>query len=260
MAFVVLRETFVPVLLSKAPKGKIRSSYQVQQNPLRDGIVRSAKIVAHSPVLLLVTLHTCVAFVSLYFLITTIPKLFHDQYGFNEGQIGTAYIGQGIGFALGEATFGPLSDWYQGQQDRAPGIGRRPEGRLTFLIPGNLIIAVGLLGYGWSVQANLHWILPVIGTGVTAFGMVGVLLTAQLYVMDGFGIYAASANSVNIVVRSALGTFLPLTAPVLYERLEYGWGNTVLAFVALALVPVSFYLCRHGHKLRSPVPELGLKQ
>ncbi|KAJ5894594.1 major facilitator superfamily domain-containing protein [Penicillium taxi] len=250
IGLVVMRETFLPVLAGQDPKGKCIESNHKQKNPLRDGLVRSVKIALHSPVLLLVTLFTSAAFVSLYFLITTIPSLFHDQYGFNEGETGLAFIGFNIGFAAGEYILGPLSDWYKNKRTRERGTSR-PEDRLALLMPINIIMALGYLTYGWSIQGNMHWVLPVIGTGITAFAIIGVILSAQLYIMDAFGIFAASASSVNIVVRSALATSLPLAAPVMYERLGSGWGNSVLAFVALALVPLSLFLTRHGERFRT---------
>jgi hypothetical protein len=44
--------------------------------------------------------------------------------------------------------------------------------------------------------------------------------------------------------RSLLGTFLPLAGPPLYAKLGLGWGNSVLGFIALALIPIPILLYR----------------
>lgn len=41
----------------------------------------------------------------------------------------------------------------------------------------------------------------------------------QTYLIDAFGMHAASALAANNLVRSLLGGLLPLAAPALYERL-----------------------------------------
>ena len=46
--------------------------------------------------------------------------------------------------------------------------------------------------------------------------------------------------------RSILGTFLPLAGPPLYTSLGLGWGNSVLGFIAVALVPIPILLYRYN--------------
>lgn len=68
------------------------------------------------------------------------------------------------------------------------GVGK-PEFRIPVLIVGSLFIPVGLLyvppplprwlavthefysWYGWSADAKIHWIMPIIGTGIFGFGL-----------------------------------------------------------------------------------------
>ncbi|KAL2287657.1 hypothetical protein FJTKL_05034 [Diaporthe vaccinii] len=57
---------------------------------------------------------------------------------------------------------------------------------------------------------------------------------------------AALASSRNVV-----GAFLPLAGPFLYEDMGYGWGNTVLGFIALVLIPAPYFIARYGGKLRT---------
>ena len=37
----------------------------------------------------------------------------------------------------------------------------------------------------------------------------------------------------------------------MYDTLGLGWGNSLLAFIAVALIPVPFLLIRYGELLRT---------
>ena len=71
------------------------------------------------------------------------------------------------------------------------------------------------------------------------------------YLIDAFTRYAASVTAANTVMRSLLGALLPLAGPKMYEHLGVGWGNSVLAFIALALLPTPFVLLRYGERIRT---------
>ncbi len=77
------------------------------------------------------------------------------------------------------------------------------------------------------------------------------LIPASSYLVDAFGIHAASAMAGSIILRNVTGTFFPLAGPGLYGRLGYGWGNSLLGFIALAFVPVPLLLMGYGGRLRS---------
>lgn len=47
-----------------------------------------------------------------------------------------------------------------------------------------------------------------------------------------------------------MGALLPLSSKEMYAKLGYGWGNSLLAFVSLALVPIPFVFIRYGERIR----------
>lgn len=73
----------------------------------------------------------------------------------------------------------------------------------------------------------------------------------QVYLIDAYETYAASAIAANSVVRSLGGAFLPLAGIPMYRALGLGWGNSLLGFIAIALggFPSIFY--RYGERLRA---------
>jgi hypothetical protein len=76
-------------------------------------------------------------------------------------------------------------------------------------------------------------------------------MPAQLYLVDLFGSQsAASALGANNLLRFLSNTFLPLAGPPMYQSLGYGWGNTVLGFIALSFVPAPVMFYKFGDRLR----------
>jgi hypothetical protein len=81
-------------------------------------------------------------------------------------------------------------------------------------------------------------------------GNMAVFMTISLYLIDAFAIYAASALAANTVIRSIMGAVLPLAGQKMYIKLGLGWGNSLLAFVALGIVPVPWVILMYGERIR----------
>jgi MFS family permease len=92
----------------------------------------------------------------LYFCFTTFPIVFQQVYHFSEGTSGLAYLGLGIGSFVGLGITGKLSDKIVVKMTRNHGV-RKPEYRLPLMIPGHLLIPIGLFWYGWSADKHVHW-------------------------------------------------------------------------------------------------------
>ena len=81
--------------------------------------------------------------------------------------------------------------------------------RVPALVFGSFFVPIGLFWYGWSAQAKLHWIMPIIGSGIFGFGMMTTFLPIQLYLVDSFE-FAASAVAASSVSPLFLSTFSSL--------------------------------------------------
>jgi hypothetical protein len=62
----------------------------------------------------------------------------------------------------------------------------------------------------------------------------------------------------NTILRSLGGAFLPLAGRKLYAALGLGWGNSLLAFIAVALMPMIWVFTKYGEKIRTH-PKFQLK-
>jgi hypothetical protein len=123
---------------------------------------------------------------------------------------------------------------------------------MPMLLPVAFILPAGFFIYGWCAQAHTHWILPNIGAFLFAAGIMIGFNALMTYVIDSYPTYAASAAAAVSVLRSVAAFLFPLFAPQMYDALGYGWGNSVLAFIALAVgVPAPILLWYFGPKLRA---------
>lgn len=123
-----------------------------------------------------------------------------------------------------------------------------------------LVFPIGMLIWAWTAQAQTHWIGPLIGSGIFAFGLmaackfagapcvrrlVHVNVSADLiavqtavnsiqnWLVDAFFPHSAAATAAATMVRSVLGCVLPIFAQSMFLNLGYGWGGTLLALVSL---------------------------
>lgn len=85
-----------------------------------------------------------------------------------------------------------------------------------------------------------------------------VFVSINMYLIDSFTTYAASALAGNLVVRSIGGALVPMSGLRLYHALGLGWGNTVLGFITAALIPVPFIMLKWGETLRRRFEIRGL--
>jgi hypothetical protein len=76
-------------------------------------------------------------------------------------------------------------------------------------------------------------------------------MCTSTYLVDAYTIYSASAMAANTVFRSLLGAILPLAGGKMYRTLGLGWGNSLLAFIAIALAPLPLIFYRYGERIRN---------
>ncbi|KAF4628190.1 hypothetical protein G7Y89_g9963 [Cudoniella acicularis] len=240
-SFIFFRETYASAILShkvarlrkQTGNNSLRSKYDKGEKAsqlFRVAIVRPAKMLVRSPIVAILAVYTSIVYSYMYLLFTTFIKVFEGQYGFNTGEAGLAYLGLGIGFFLGQVGVG-FFDQYTIKKKKESGRPVKPEDRLTPLIFGGLSVPIGLIIYG--------------------IGILFVFFPIQIYLVDAFTVFAASALATNTVVRSVFGATIPLAGPKMYSSLGLGWGNTLLAFIALAFMPSPFLLIRYGEMIRT---------
>jgi hypothetical protein len=78
----------------------------------------------------------------------------------------------------------------------------------------------------------------------------GIFAPVQIYLFDSFPQYAASALATLTFLRCLFGSVLPLAGPSMYDSLGLGWGNSLLGFVAVAMIPCPALIYKYGGHIR----------
>ena len=152
MGFLVLRETYPPVLLGRKAKKlrketgnqDLRSKLDPKLTPTQRfklAIIRPAKLLFLSPIVLALSTFIAVVYGYLYLLFTTITNVFEGVYHFSAGNVGLTYLGIGVGCFVGLFIFGMASDRIMKSKSAAGEM--KPEYRLPPMIPGAWAIPIG---------------------------------------------------------------------------------------------------------------------
>ncbi|KAI0486068.1 major facilitator superfamily domain-containing protein [Xylaria cf. heliscus] len=266
-----LKETYAPVLLTWKKNRLIKETGNTAlhtpfDNPnrtvaktLRTALVRPFRMITTQIIVQVLAVYMLYVYGLIYIVLTSFPTLWSgpEPLGYGEpiGIGGLNYLSLGLGFFVGAQLCAPLQDRiYVGLKKRYGGAGR-PEYRVPMMIPGAVLMPVGLIVYGWTAEFKTHWIFPNIGAFLFATSTIISFQCLQTFLVDTYTRYAASAVSAGTVFRSLAGFGFPLFAPSLYARLGYGWGNTLLALLGVVLgFPGPFLLWRYGEMLRKRSP------
>lgn len=215
-------------------------------------ILRPISLLVGHPMVFGLGLFMAFTYGFMYLFIVTFPSVFKGTYGFSTNIAGLMYIPFGLGFVIGTVLWSVVIEIIYKRKTAANGGVSKPEYRLPCLCFSGIGIPVGLIWYGWSAQKKLHWMMPCIGLAIFSFSLVAVFQTIQNYLIDMNNRFAASSVAAAAVFRSFFGFAFPLFATPMYDKLNYGWGNTMCAFIALALgLPFPVFCLMYGERLRN---------
>jgi MFS family permease len=175
-----------------------------------------------SPIVASLAIYLALIYGCLYLLFTTVTLVFQRTYGWRPELTGLAYIGLGLGFICGQVLFGMTSDRTVVRLVKRNNGVYQSEMRLTMCLFYACFVPISFFWYGWSIQAQVHWISPIIGLFPFGFGMIGIFISIQTYIVDSYPRFAASGIAAITVTRSFFGAFLPLAGPSMFDTLGYG--------------------------------------
>ncbi|KAL1852399.1 hypothetical protein Daus18300_012233, partial [Diaporthe australafricana] len=256
-----IRESYTPVLLLR--KARIHQtaagvdieapSLKSSLNRLGVGLWRPFRLLLRRPVVQIIDLILALDFAIYTLLLGTFANLFLTKYGQSESTSSLHYIAIAIGATSAAQIGGRLMDWsYRRMTARNGGGMGKPEFRVPYLVPAVIITALGLFLYGWTAHYVVAW--PAVDVGAAIFTLRSFMTSQMFYAyqLDEFVEHAASANAATRVLSYSLGFAFPIFGPDLYDRLGYGWGNSMLAFLWVVVcfpMPTIFWLW--GDKLRA---------
>ncbi|KAI0055281.1 MFS polyamine transporter [Artomyces pyxidatus] len=264
-----LKETYAPILLErkaekirkdmdeeKANRMQIRTVFQTSKQNWTSffgkSLVRPFALFIREPIVQALGLYMAFVYGQLYLFITTLPSIYEGLYHEKVGIAGLHYLALGVGLSGASQVNARMMDKiYALLKKRNGGVGK-PEFRLPSIIPGTILLPVGLLLNGWTAQNRVFWLVPDIGTAFVGAGTILVFQSIQTYVLDCYTLHAASALAAVSFLRSIAGFGFPLFAPSMFNALGYGKGDTILAVVAIVIgCPAPWLLWYYGERLRA---------
>lgn len=125
-----------------------------------------------------------------------------------------------------------------------------PEARLPPMLVGGLLFAIGLFWFGWTATPQFTWVLPTVAAGVIGAGFTVIFQQCINFLVDTYGLYAASAVSANTCLRSLLASTFPLVAKPICHTLGVGPAMSIFGGIACLALPVPLIFMKYGLRLR----------
>nr|KAK5443221.1 hypothetical protein LTR18_005899 [Exophiala xenobiotica] len=263
---IFVPETYMPVLLRKKARMKRKETgddrwkapIEMYEKSLFWTVVKSL----YRPFLLLFMEPMCsnlcllssILLGILYLFFGAFNLVFSKVYGFNTWQVGLSFLGLVVGMLLAIAS-DPIWQWnylrlVRNTETRTGERKSEPEFRLPPSIFGPWICTIGLFWFAWSCYSHIHWIVPIIATGVFGFGTVLSFTGVFTFLVEAYPLYAASALSANSFARSSFAGAFPLFGIQMYNSLNFHWASTLLGFLCLSLAPFPYLFFIYGKRLR----------
>lgn len=120
-------------------------------------------------------LYSAILLGTLYLFFGAFPLVFSTNHGFNLWQVGLSFMGICVGMIL---TLGLDPLWVRIRAKLTRDLeektgekgGSEPEFRLPPAILGSVLVPVGIFFFGWTTYKSVHWIVPIIGSGIFGAG------------------------------------------------------------------------------------------
>ena len=223
--FFFLDESYGPILLRRKRQRLVKETgnsnfftehdfpHDSKIEMLTINMLRPFKLLATQPVVQVLALYQGYLYGNIYILYAYFPTLWTERYNERLDIASLNYLSLGIGIAFAAEVTTHINDRiYRLLADKNDGIGR-PEFRVPIMIPATCMLAIGLVWYGWSAQAHLHWIMPNIGVAVFTAGAYVCTLSNNTYVVDTYGRYSASGLAAISMLRCVAGFAFPIFSP-----------------------------------------------
>jgi MFS family permease len=186
MIACLVTETYHPVLLrTKARKLRKETGDERWKAPMEKtnksiprtiaySLQRPGQLLIFEPMCLNLCLFSAILLGILYLFFGAFSEVFGKNHGFSLSETGLSFVGIFVGMlgaCLTDRFFHKNYVRLIQQREAATGEvgGSEPEYRLPPAILGSLLVPVGLFLFAWTTYPSVHWVVPIIGSGI--FGM-----------------------------------------------------------------------------------------
>lgn len=171
-------------------------------------LARAFILTFSEPIVFLMDLYAGLLYGVLFTWFESFPIVYGGIYGFTSGQQGLVFLGIFV-FALLSIAFYFL--WLRVTiVPKLKGGNFKPEQILPPTFVGCLALPICLFWFGWSSRADVHWIVPVLGSGLFSIGVITLFNCLYTYLGIIYAQYAASVFAGAALFRASFGATFPL--------------------------------------------------
>ena len=271
MGYFFLPEVYAPVLLKWkaqklrkdtgddrfwAPHERIKLDIK---SIVTKQLSRPLTMLVVEPMVTAICFYASFVFAILYLTLELFPIVFEEQRGYSTMIASLPFLGLFVGVVVALILNIGNQPRYT-RISRAAGGRPVPEARCPPMAIGGVIFVIGLFWFGWTASPQHSWVLPVIATAFIGAGFNSIFQQCINFLVDTYGLYAASATAANTFIRSIFASGLPLAARPMIRAIGVGPAMSIMGAVAVVLVPVPFLFMKYGLVLRkrsrfAPVPD-----
>ena len=219
LSTVTYPETYTPILLERraaALTKKTGHKYESKLNAggphltiggkLKVALSRPWILLFMEPIVLLTSIYMAIIYGTLYLCFAAFPIVFQQGRGWSPGIGGLAFIGLAVGMTLTVIATIFDNKRYERVAEKHNG-NAPPEARLPPALLGSILIPVGMFWFAWTNGKDVHWAVPIVGSGVFGGGIVLVFLSMLNYMVDACKLEALenlenSPTTVAITIQS----------------------------------------------------------
>ncbi|KAF2173912.1 hypothetical protein M409DRAFT_62131 [Zasmidium cellare ATCC 36951] len=225
---------------------------------IKGNSTRAVKILTTQPIVSTMSLYQALVFSSMYSLYSQYTSIWSaPPYEFSKKQIGLTYLGPAVGFIICAVFIVLFIDKVYSALAERNGDEGQPEYRLPMANVGAVFLPISLFWFGWAVEKNAPWPVPVLATMLFGASQVSIFNCVQTYYIDAYETNAASALAAGAFLRSVVGGIVPLFVSGMFEQLGYGWGMSVFGFLSVLLMPAPAVFYWTGRRVRERFPFKG---
>lgn len=283
--FFLMPETYAPVLLRmKAQQlrragadARLRSQLEVDRaqtsfgRHLAAALKRPLLLLLYEPIVLLVSLYMTAVYIILFSDFEAYAIIYGETFGFNNGEVGLAFLPVIIGLACTLLAVPWLYKRWCRLEDRAAAAARagdgpeaqekaaaapppkpqpEPEERLVLVMALGWLVPAAMFYQAWVTFPHLPpW--PALSAGILfGCGILATFISSYQYIIDVYGTGSASALAALTLVRYCASAGAAMFAQPMYRSLNPRWAQTLLAFISLAFTPVPWVFYVYGKRIR----------
>lgn len=241
---------------------------------VQNNLVRPLEMLFVEPIVGLTSIYIAFVFAVLFGFFEAFPIIFIGVYKMSGGVQGLPFIGVGVGLIIGVLVYVLDIKWRVRKAKKAAiqaAIEKQkrieagevieekqpaqqwvaPEKKLSTAAIGAVFLPISLFWLGWTSRRSIHWISATLSGVPFGFGLIWVFFGVVLYYSLSFPpAYVASALAANNFLRYIMASVFPLFIVQMYDKLHIDWATSLLAFIALAMVPIPLLFMKYGAKLR----------